>query len=319
MPPRPIVLVVGAASRDVVDDDPRGWRLGGTVTFASLALARFGFEVWALVGADDEAAGASELDLLRSADVSLAIAPLGSGPVFDNVRHILHSASDQLPLTALPRRWTSGFDGVLFVPVAAEVGEDWAMLASGDPPPPVGLGWQGLLRWLAAGDLVRPAPPVATALTRAARLVVMSREDVSPGTTPDQMLAFLDPAATLVWSEGADGGRVLRPDGHGGHVEDRYPAIPSETVVDPTGAGDVFLAAWLAATISPSIGDPDGAITFAAAAASLTIEGPGLLGVPELTAVRARLTRARMTRAPSRASRRPSEVSNRGSGRPSQA
>lgn len=41
----PVVLVVGAASRDVVDDDPRGWRLGGAVTFTSLALARLGLEV----------------------------------------------------------------------------------------------------------------------------------------------------------------------------------------------------------------------------------------------------------------------------------
>ena len=100
---------------------------------------------------------------------------------------------------------------------------------------------------------------------------------------------------------------------------ERYPAIPSGPIVDPTGAGDVFLAAWLAATINPAIADPDDALTFAAAAASLTIEGPGLLGVPDLAAVRARAERARMTRAPRRASRRPSAVSSRGRGRPSQA
>jgi hypothetical protein len=324
MTARPIVLVVGAASRDVVADDPRGWRLGGAVTFASLALARFGFEVWALVGADAEAAGAAELDLLRSAGVSMAIAPLASGPVFDNVRHILHTTSDQVPVTALPRRWTSGFDGVLFVPVAAELGDDWAMLAGGNPTPVVpapvvGLGWQGLLRWLVAGDLVRPAQPTAPDLARAARLVVMSREDAVAGTTPQEMLTFLDPAATVVWTEGADGGQVLRSDGDGGHVAERYPAIPSGAIVDPTGAGDVFLAGWLAATITPAVADPDSALTFAAAAASLTIEGPGLLGVPDLAAVRARAERARMTRAPSRASRRPSAVSSRGRGRPSQA
>ena len=32
----PVVVVVGAASRDLVDDDPRGWRLGGGVSYAAL-------------------------------------------------------------------------------------------------------------------------------------------------------------------------------------------------------------------------------------------------------------------------------------------
>lgn len=310
----PRVLVVGAASRDLVDDDPRGWRLGGAVAFGSLALARFGFEVCAVVAADDEAAGASELDLLREAGVRIAIARLDSGPVFDNPRHLLYSTADQVPLTALPRRWTSGFDGVLFALVAAEVGEEWAAVASGRPAPIVALGWQGLLRYLAAGEIIRPAPPVASALARAARLVVLSREDVAPGTRPDDLVSFLDPEATLVMTEGAEGGRILGPETRGGRTPGRYPAIPSGTVVDPTGAGDVFLAAWLAATISPSICAPSDALAFAAAAGSLVVEGPGLDGVPDLAAVR-----ARMTRAPSLPSRRPRAVSSRTSGRPSQA
>ena len=74
------VVVVGAASRDVVDDDPRGWRLGGAVTFARWPWPASGFEVRALVGADAEAAAASELDLLRSAGVAVALAALASRP-----------------------------------------------------------------------------------------------------------------------------------------------------------------------------------------------------------------------------------------------
>jgi hypothetical protein len=311
----PVALVVGAASRDMVPDDPRGWRLGGAVMFSALALARLGIEVRAMVGADAEAADSTEVDVLKSAGVAVTIASLASGPVFDNVRHILHSTADPVPLNALPRRWTSGHDGVLFVPVAAELGDEWAAVADTEPTPVVGLGWQGLLRYLAVGDLVRPRPPVASRLVRSARLVVMSREDAVPGTLPDEMGRSLDPAAALVWTEGADGGLVLRPDDHGGRTVDRYPAIPSGTVVDPTGAGDVFLAAMFAAMLVPGIvpiGGDD--TTFAAAAASLVVEAPGLAGVPDLAAVR-----ARMTRAPSLASRRPSAVSSLANGRPSQA
>lgn len=313
---RPVVLVVGAASRDVTTDDPRGWRLGGAVAYASLALARMGFEVRALIGADAEVAEADEFELVRSADVAIAICQLASGPVFDNVRHILHATSDRIPLTALPRRWTSGFGGLLVVPVAAEVGDDWAAIAHGEPAPIVGLGWQGLLRHLAAGDLVRPAPPRSSPLVRAARLVVASREDVVPGSRPEDLVGLLGSGATLIWTEGAAGGLVLGGDGQEGRAAARrYPAIPSERVVDPTGAGDVFLAAMFAALIEPRLLDGiDAATTFAAAAASLTVEAPGLTGVPDLDGIRRRAARA-----PSLASRRPSATSSRGSGRPSQA
>jgi sugar/nucleoside kinase (ribokinase family) len=297
--PPPVVLVVGAASRDLVPDDPRGWRLGGAVSFCSLALARLGFEVRALVGADRVAAEAEELDILRAAGVTIAIAELASGPVFDNVAHLLHSTSDQIPVTALPRRWTSGFDAVLLVPVAGEIGDDWAALVTGDKPPVVGIGWQGLLRVLRRGELVRPAPPRASPLLRAASLVVLSREDVAPETSQEDLAPILGPATTLVRTEGVDGGQILeRGTGAGAGALRRYPAIPSDQVVDPTGAGDVFLAALLAATLLPGLADPYDAATFAAAAGSLVVEGPGLAGVPDLAAVRRRLTRA-----PSRASR----------------
>lgn len=320
---RPVVLVVGAASRDLVPEDARSWRLGGAVTYASLALARFGFEVRAVVGADDEAAEAEELDLLRQAGVTMAIARLESGPVFDNVRHMLHAESEPIPVTALPRGWTSGFDGALFVPVAGEVGEAWSALArprrekaaGRQPSPIVGVGWQGFLRVLVAGSPVRPAPPRTSTLLRAARIVVTSREDAAPGTRPEALLELLGPHATLVWTEGLDGGMTLTQPRDGREVDTRrYRAIPSDSVVDPTGAGDVFLAALLAATISPSIAAPYDALVFAAAAGSLAVEGPGLHGVPDLAAVR-----ARMTRLPSLARRRPRAVSRRTSGRPSQA
>ena len=209
-PESTVVLVVGAASRDVVADDPRGWRLGGAVLFTSLALAHLGIEVWAVVGADAQAAEAREFELLRDAGVAMALADLHPGPVFNNVTHLLHSASDRIPLTAVPRRWTSGFDALLVVPVADEVGEEWAGPLGGSPSPFVALGWQGLLRTLVPGDLIRPRPPVPSPLLRAARLAVVSREDVSPETPPEAFLALLAPDATLVWTEGAGGGTIGR-------------------------------------------------------------------------------------------------------------
>ena len=38
--PAPDVVVVGAAARDIAPDDPRGWRLGGGVSYSALTTAR---------------------------------------------------------------------------------------------------------------------------------------------------------------------------------------------------------------------------------------------------------------------------------------
>jgi pfkB family carbohydrate kinase len=309
---QPLVLVVGAASRDLTPDDPRGWRLGGAVLYASLALARLGLEVRAVIGVDPLAARAAELALLHEARVAMALAALSSGPVFDNVAHVLHAPSDRIRITDLPRSWASGLDALLLAPVAAEIGDDWATLGGAGRRPLVALDWQGLLRRLVAGEVISPRPPEPSPLVRSAHLASVSREDVAPETRPETMLELLAPGATLVWTEGVAGGLLVQagPDA-GAATAVRYPAIPSDAATDPTGAGDVFLAAMLACRLRPSLGD---AVTLAAAAASLTVERPGLDGVPELASVRRRVARAR-----SRASRCDSAASRRGRGRPNQA
>jgi sugar/nucleoside kinase (ribokinase family) len=318
---RPIALVVGAASRDLTTADPRGWRLGGTATYASLALARLGIEVWALVGVDRLAATARELDLLRAAGVVLTLAELPSGPVFENVetpvgrRQRCLSIAEPMALTTLPRAWTSGFDALVLGPVAGELDDSWALLAGTAPGPFVALGWQGLLRTLRAGADVQRVPPASSDLLGRADLVVASGDDFEPGIRPGNLLPFLAPSATLVLTAAEEGGEILARDPSAADraavVRSSYPAIPSDAAVDPTGAGDVFLAAMVAACLVPGLGP---AALVAAAAASLAVEAPGLLGVPDLDAIR-----RRMTRAPSLASRRPSDTSSRTSGRPSQA
>ena len=48
----PDVVVVGSATRDLSDEDPRGWMLGGGVTFGALALARLGLRTGVVLGLD---------------------------------------------------------------------------------------------------------------------------------------------------------------------------------------------------------------------------------------------------------------------------
>src|SRR3954452_2058731 len=120
------VLVVGAASRDITSDDPRGWRLGGPVVYASLALARLGLGVHSVIGVDEEAGAADELDVLRGAAAEVELVPLQSGPVFENIerpegrRQRCLSASDHVRPDAVPAAWRQP-DALFLAPVAAEL------------------------------------------------------------------------------------------------------------------------------------------------------------------------------------------------------
>src|SRR5436190_1218145 len=78
----PDVVVVGAAARDITPGDPRGWRLGGGVTYGALALARLGVRTGVVIGLDPLARGAQELDLLEAAGAEIIRVPLVRGPVF---------------------------------------------------------------------------------------------------------------------------------------------------------------------------------------------------------------------------------------------
>jgi sugar/nucleoside kinase (ribokinase family) len=287
------VLVVGAASRDITSEDPRGWRLGGAVTYGSLTLARLGVRVRALVGADVDAAAASELALLRGAGVEVALARLARGPVFENIdrnggrRQRCLEVSDPVEVAALPDGWQN--NRALFLgAVAGELDASWATVSA----PFVALGWQGLLRRLVAGADVERLAATPQPLLAAADLVGVSIDDFGVETPMRDLVNLVRPGATLVVTRGDRGGRALISRRPGRPGLRAYPAIPSNGVVDATGAGDVFLAALLATVIDgPRLGVEGWAerLTFAAAAGSIAVEGRGLLGVPTLAAVRRRI------------------------------
>lgn len=293
--------MVGAASRDVTADDPRGWRLGGAVSYASLTLARLGLRVRAVIGLDAAAAGAAELDLIRSAGAELQPVRLARGPVFVNderpegrVQTCLEIA-DPIPIEVLPQDWRRT-DAVFLGPVADELDEAWASIVA--PNAVVAVGWQGLLRTIARGERVRHRAPVGSALLRRADLVGLSRADVDADLPIAELQRHLGPNASILLTDAERGGFL----GSAGHPSGRrrwraYPAIPSDAVVDPTGAGDVFLATLLAARADRSrLGGPQGGgleLRLAAAAGSLCVEAPGLFGVPDLASVLRRAARRR--------------------------
>lgn len=293
------IVVAGAASRDIVPNDPRGWRLGGGVSFSALTAARLGLTTRAVIGVDAEAATARELDVLRAAGVELVLVPLGRGPVFENLERpegrfqVAHQPSDPLAVEAVPAAWRSS-DGWLLAPVADELPDDWTEAPAEGAF--VAVGWQGLLRELVAGEPVRQVAPGPHPIVARADVASISREDVDRSIRVDDLVAFLHDGAQLVVTQGDQGGIVAERVAGRARLR-HYPPVPSPTVVDTTGAGDTFLAALAAARVEPRLVGgrigPGYDLLLAAAAASLVLEGHGLDGVPDRAAVRARMTAAR--------------------------
>jgi sugar/nucleoside kinase (ribokinase family) len=299
------VVHVGSACRDVVPEDPRGWRLGGGVTYASLTTARLGLRTAAIVGVDDEARTASELDLLREAGVDLVLVPLSEGPIYHNretpTGRLQTSVQTgvPLPIPAIPESWLAA-PGWSVVPVAGEVTDDWAAVIPDGAH--LAVAWQGFLRELAPGRQVTRRPPEASAILRRADLVGVSHHDVDPETSLATLYALLHPGADLLVTQGSTGGLLVRVGPDGPTMTLRYLPTATDGETDPTGAGDTFLAALQSSVLRPTVVGrrrarryPD--LRFAAAAGSLVVEGPGLDGVPDRGAVLLRLARERIRRA----------------------
>lgn len=292
----PLVVAVGAASRDVAGDDERGWRLGGGVVYGALALARLGLRVVAYLGLDEVAARSKELDLLGRAGVEVRPVHLERGAVFENRegpagrRQRCLSWPTAIAPRLVDRDVAGAATGWLFAPIAAELPGGWGRVPR--PEAVVALGWQGLLRRCLAAGWVRPRPPRPHRLLARADLVGVSVEDLGPRLELGSLGELLRPTATLVVTAGERGG-LVGEGSSGGWRWRRYRAVPSRATVDPTGAGDVFLAVLLGARLVPRLVGGRLAqgsdLVLAAAAASLSVEGRGIEAVPDLEAVRARL------------------------------
>jgi sugar/nucleoside kinase (ribokinase family) len=308
---RPLV-VVGHAARDLVDDDARGWRLGGSATYVSLAIARLGLPVRAVVGVDPEASRAEELRALEDAGVQLHRILMTSGPVFRNVETPTGRRQECLAVGApldprtVPSAWQAAPAWAL-VPVLGEVaGAAWAGLPASAVV--VAVGWQGLLRDARAGGLTVKREPAADPILERADITVVGTDDLpgrgewwdDPRGADAFVALFPREGQELAVTAGDRGGRLFTRAGRR-WTSTGYAALPAR-VSDWTGAGDVFLAGLLASTVDPTL-LADGAevtsataaapqaarLRFAAAVAAMSIEGPGISAIPTRAAVRERL------------------------------
>lgn len=272
MPYPPIdYLVIGHITRDL---SPQGATAGGTAAYAGLTAAALGLRVGAVTSTG------SDMHMTRLGDVWIHALRAPQTTTFTNEytptgrRQRMTGRALELTLDAVPPEWRSA-RWVHLGPVANEVDP---ALASAFPQASIGLTPQGWFRdWDAEGNIkIIPWAPRKPALA-AARAVVLSLEDVAGDESALKDIA--DACPLLVVTDGAHGARV--------YAEGRMKMVPAPAVVaaDPTGAGDVFAAAFFAALDRGA--ETLHAARFATLIATQSVTRRGLSGIPTRQEVQA--------------------------------
>ena len=258
----PRFVAVGHVVQDLV---PGGWRLGGTVTFAAVQAQRLGIHAGVVTVAEPS------LDLPALLN-GIAIAGRDDGVTrFENVyidaRRVqyVRGQADPLTLDDIPPAWRS----VPLALVGPVCGEAPATLAGALECDLVGVSAQGWLREVSPDGRVRKIAWRGEPFWRGAHLVVASDEDIEPD--PSQVDRWAEETPVVALTLARRGVRV-----HAGGVWLRMPAYVRDEV-DPTGAGDVFAAAFLIRYHETR--DVREAMRFASAAASLAVAAPGVEGI----------------------------------------
>ncbi len=268
-------LAVGHVCQDAT---PSGPRLGGTVTFAALTARALGLSAGVVTSAPD-----SLQPLLESlAGLPIARTPSTTPTTFEN----RYTASGRVQTLAgraaplgfehVPAEWRAA-PIVHLAPVADEVAPALAARFPGSLLCVTPQGW--MREWDAAGQVAyRPWPRAADVLAHAGA-VVLSVEDVQG----DEALiaAYARRVAALAVTRGAQGCTL--------YIKGQAQHIPAPVVDerDPTGAGDIFAAAFFVRL--NQTGNPLAAARFATRLASDSVTREGLASIPDPAAVRVAL------------------------------
>ncbi|MBN2007566.1 MAG: ribokinase [Anaerolineae bacterium] len=260
-------LAVGHVTRDVL---PGGrYAVGGTASYAALTAAALGRVVGVLTSAGPDA------DFSAFAGrVSVSCHPAPATTTFENLyfdglrRQFVYSQAATLSPDLIPASWQRA-PLVHLGPVMGEC--DPAMAAFFASHAFVGMTPQGWMRTLdTKGQVLSQFWPQAAQLLPQASAVVFSIEDI--GGNWALARHYAQQTHILVITCGRRGG-MLFVDG----VETRFPAI-DVTEVDPTGAGDVFAAAFFIALVLRA--DPLSAANYAACLAGHSVTRRGLAAIP---------------------------------------
>jgi len=284
----PDFLTIGHITRDIHPDGP--FSLGGTVTFAALTAYRLGLVPAIVTCADADLL--AELPT-RLPAICLAAQSSPATTAFSNIYHegfrtqFLRARADMLQVEDVPESWRDA-PIVLLGPLDQELSPELVRLFPRRPGAIIAATPQGWLRRWDDDGRVWPTPWAAAAeILPLLDVLVLSHDDLLPfanGNRIDSdaiLTQWSMQVPLLVATDGRHGATLFQ---HG--VTERFPAYPAHEL-DPTGAGDVFAAAFLVHLHRH--GDPRQAVDFANCVASLSIQQVGIEGIPTMEMVTERL------------------------------
>jgi len=201
--------------------------------------------------------------------VSIHLKPSAKTTVFENVYEptgriqTIHAVADKIRSKDIPAAWQRA-SIVHLAPIANEVDPDIIHLFSNSL---VGLTPQGWMRhWDDQGHVSAREWTAAKTYLRLAAAVIISDEDLLSREMLDQ---FREWSRLLVMTRGSGGCTVFLGE------DVRHFSAPPGKVVDTTGAGDIFAAAFLVRMFQTG-GNPSEAARVANEVATMSISANGL-------------------------------------------
>jgi 1D-myo-inositol 3-kinase len=256
--------------------------LGGSVSYATATAHRLGYRVGVVTSAG------ADLDVAHSlpgADV--VCHPADATTLFENIylnggrKQVVHQRADTITCEQIPSLWRQTPMAYLGS-IDQEIDESVFHCFADDVL--IGVMPQGFFRrWNEEGQIYFAPWEPSLAVLRRINLLVISELDV-PG--PDELVRDWGRFVDIIVVTRAERGATVYRSG-----ESWYFAARPTQQVDPTGAGDVFAAAFLIRF--SETGDPRQAAAFANVVASFSIEEPGLSGIPMRRRVEAYLERVK--------------------------
>ena len=257
-------LVIGHITRDL---QPDGSLIGGTAAFSGLTARALGLRVGIVTS------WGTEMPLGPLAEIPISNLPADNSTTFENLHspdgrvQIIRSVASRLDLHLIPETWRNA-PIVHLGPVAQEVEPS---LVRYFPASFIGLTPQGWLRaWNNDGVVYQTEWPEAPFMLSQAGAMVLSIEDVDGDESRIEEMASY--CRVLAVTEAAEGARLYW---NGDVRRFRSPALKE---VDPTGAGDIFAAAFFTRLYSTR--DPWEAARFATYLSSFSVTRTGLASIP---------------------------------------
>ncbi|MDW8325573.1 MAG: PfkB family carbohydrate kinase [Anaerolineales bacterium] len=258
-------LALGHVAQDLTPD---GLRLGGTVAYASLTAEAMGYTAGIVTACADT----TDLGALARVAVHRLSSPAST--TFENIYtaggRIQYLRARAMPLRPehLPLEWLRA-PIVHLAPLAGELDTDFLSAFHGAF---IGLTPQGWLRaWDDSGRVHPKAWDDALIYLEQATATTLSIEDV--GGDWQLLERWAEIANVLAVTEGYHGCTVFVKN----RGRRRFSVLP-QTELDPTGAGDIFAAAFFIHLYET--GDPWAAARVANHIASISVTRLGLAGTP---------------------------------------